>query len=402
MTSRERVLTALNHREPDRVPVDLGAMRSTGMMAIAYARLKRHLGIREGRIRVFDFSQQLAEIEPLILERFQIDTVDIANTSLYPDERTWSPFTLPDGTPAEIPPDVSYRSDGEGGYLAASAKGEVWGRMPKGCLYFDLFEPPYGAPRKPVEEFTLPLYTDKQLEWLRRRAEFLNRHTEYALMGGFSGNTIEKAQRLRGTGNFMLDLAEDPEYAEALLHHLVDIHVRNLKLFLDAVGDAIQIIQFGDDLGTQNGPQISRDMYRRFIHPLHKRLYFLVRERKPHLKIFLHSCGSVEAFMDFFIDEGVDVINPVQTSAVNMEPAYLKAKYGDRIAFWGGGCDTQQILSQASPEQIREHVRERLQIFAPGGGYVFNTIHNIQANVPPENIVALFDAVQDYGTYPIR
>ncbi|RJP33737.1 MAG: methyltransferase [Candidatus Omnitrophota bacterium] len=402
MNSRERVLTAVERRQPDKVPIDCGAMRSTGMTAIAYARLKKYLGITSGKIRVYDFMQQLAEIEPEILYLFAVDVVDIVNTSLYPDERKWKPFTLPDGTPAEVTPDIDFEADGVGGYLARGPNGKIWGRMPQGCLYCEMIEPPFGEPRKPVESFELPLFSDEQLEWQRVRAKYLYEHTEYALMGGFGGNILENGQWLRGWGNFMMDLADDPAYVDALVNRMVEWHLENLSLYLDAVGDYLQLIQMGDDLGTQAGPQLSRDMYRRFIFPAHRQIYAYVHEHYPHIKLFLHSCGSVETFMNDFVEEGVDVLNPVQTSAANMEPNYLKKTYGNRLAFWGGGCDTQQVLPTARPEEIREHVRERMRIFAPDGGYVFTTIHNIQANVPPENIIAVYEAAKEFRVYPIK
>ncbi len=402
MTPRERVLTAVERREPDKVPIDCGAMRSTGLTAIAYARLKEYLGIKGGKIRVYDFMQQLAEIEPEILELFEVDVVDIVNTSLYPDEREWKPFVLPDGTKAEVPPEALFEADGAGGYNARNAKGEIWGRMPQGCLYCEMVEPPFGEPRKCIEDFDLPFLTEEQLEWLQPRAKYLYENTDYALMGGFGGNILEQGQWLRGWGNFMMDMAEDPGYAEALIDRLVGWHLNNLSLYLNAVGDYIQLIQMGDDLGTQAGPQLSSEMYRRFISPAHKRIYDYVHEYYPHIKLFLHSCGSVEAFMNDFIDEGVDVLNPIQTSAANMEPSYLKQTYGNKLALWGGGCDTQHVLCEASPEEIRQHVHERIQTFAPGGGYVFTTIHNIQANVPPQNILAVYEAAKAFRNYPIK
>ncbi len=401
MTPRERVLKTIEHQEPDKVPIDCGAMRSTGMTAIAYARLKEYLGITSGTIRVYDFMQQLAEIEPEILDLFEVDVVDIVNTSLYPDERKWKPFLLPDGTKAEVSPETFFEQDGSGGYLATNEKGNVWGRMPKGCLYCEMIEPPFGEPRKPVEQFELPRFPDEQLEWMRERAKYLYEHTNYALLGGFGGNIIEQGQWLRGWGNFMMDMAEDPSYVKALINRLVEWHLENLKLYLNAVGDYLHLIQMGDDLGTQAGPQLSSEMYHCFIKPAHIRIYSYVQEYSPHVKLFLHTCGSVEAFMNDFVDEGVQVLNPIQTSAANMDPKYLKSTYGKRLAFWGGGCDTQEVLPTAKPEDIREHVKERMRIFAPGGGYVFTTIHNIQANVPPENIVATYEAAKEFRTYPM-
>ncbi|MEW6234644.1 MAG: uroporphyrinogen decarboxylase family protein [Candidatus Omnitrophota bacterium] len=401
MKSRERVLAAIERRPLDKMPIDCGGMRSTGIMAIAYARLKRHLGLATGRIRVYDVLQQLAEIEPEILELFQVDIVDIVNTSLCPDERAWRHFTLPDGAPAETPPQIPIDSDGCGGYVIKNPQGKVVNRMPSGCLYFETVQPPLGAPRDPVESYNLPMYTDEELAWMRRRAQFLYQNTDYALMGGFGGNILEYGQTLRGWGNFMMDLADGDGFAETLIQRFVEQHLVNLERYLDAVGEFIQLIQMGDDLGTQSAPQVSMETYRRSIHPAHKTVYSAVKKRCPHIKLFFHCCGSCECYIEDLIKEGVEVLNPVQFTAAHMDCAHLKMKYGERITFWGGGCDTQGVLPNATPEEIREHVRQQIRLFAPGGGYVFNPVHNIQANIPPENILAVYEAAKEFRDYPI-
>jgi uroporphyrinogen decarboxylase len=392
MNSRERVLATINHQEPDKMPIDIGAMRSTGVMAIAYAKVKKKLGIQSGRVRVYDVMQQLAEIEPAILERFQVDVVDIVNTSLAPMRQAWKTYLLPDGTEAEVPPDHYFESDGKEGWFATNAMGERWGRMPKGCLYFEPISPPIGAPRKAAEEYRVPTWTDEALIQYQENARYLAHHTEYALFAGFGGNILENGQLLRGWGNFMMDLADGSGFADEFIDSLVEQHLHNLKAFLAAVGDSIHIIQMGDDLGTQSGPQVSLDMFRRFILPAYKKVYGYVKEHYPHIKLFLHSCGSIEIYINDLIEVGVDILNPVQTSAKNMDPQKLKDTYGDRITFWGGGCDTQSMLPNCTPQEIEAHVKERIAIFAPGGGYVFTPVHNIQADVPVENIIALYDA----------
>lgn len=402
MNSRERVLTTLQHQEPDRVPIDCGAMRSTGMTALAYHHLKQHLGLTEGYIRVYDVMQQLAEIEPVILQHFEVDVVDIVNTSLCPDPRPWQPYTLPDGTPAEVPPDAWLEPDGQGGLLAKNPDGTVWGQMPKGCLYFEMIQPPLGAPREPVSSYKLPKYSADQLAWLRQRAQALYEKTDFALMGGFGGNILENGQFMRGWGNFMMDLGEGDTYVTDFINHLVEQHLENLDAYLDAVGPYIQLIQMGDDMGTQAGPQLSLDMFRKFILPAQAKVYAFAKKKCPHVALFLHSCGSIEIYLNDLIEAGVEVLNPVQTSAKNMDPVHLKQTYGDRLTFWGGGCDTQVILPHSTPEDIDRHVRERMHIFAPGGGYVFTTIHNVQADVPSANVAAVYEAAKKYRHYPIR
>ena len=399
MNSRERVWAALSHKEGDRVPVDFGAMPSTGIMAMAYGELRRYLGCGKGRVRVYDFSQQLAEPEPEILERFGVDVVDLRNTSILPDNRKWISWTLPDGQEAERPADVLAESDGCGGHIIKDSSGQVIARMPKGSFYFTGLQPALGEPPKPLEEYTFSILQDDYLEMLETRAQWFRKNTEYAVMVGFGGSILELCQGQRGWGNFMMDLAADPEFAGALMDKALESHLRNLERFLGAVGDTVDVIQMGDDLGTQQGPQLSPEMYHEMIYPRHKQVYQYVHAHSK-AAVFLHSCGGIRPLLPDLIDAGVQALNPVQTSAAGMDPAELKAQYGNRLTFWGGGCDTQSILPRGTPEQIDAHVRERISIFAPGGGFVFCQVHNIQAKTPPRNVVAMFEAVAKYRDYP--
>ncbi|MEK6572633.1 MAG: uroporphyrinogen decarboxylase family protein, partial [Bacteroidota bacterium] len=233
-----------------------------------------------------------------------------------------------------------------------------------------------------------------------KKAKFLYKNTDYAIMGGFGGNILECGQEVRGWGNFMMDLVGNRSFAEDLMDELVEMHLTNLKGFLQAVGDYIQIIQVGDDMGTQEASQISLEMYRELVKPRHRRIYQYVKEHS-RLYVFLHSCGSIYDLIPDLIEIGVDILNPIQTSAGGMDPARLKREFGSKVTFWGGGCDTQYMLPRATPEEIDKHVRERIGIFAPGGGFVFTQVHNIQADIPPENILAMFNAVKSYRNYPI-
>jgi len=240
------------------------------------------------------------------------------------------------------------------------------------------------------------LLSNQRLDRLHARARSLYEETDYAILGGFGGNILEAGQFLRGWEQFMMDLAADPEFTHAMLGRLTEWHLANLERYLDAVGDHIQIIQMGDDLGTQIATQLSPAMYREYVKPCHKAIYRYVREHSD-VAVFLHSCGSIYQLIPDLIEAGVEILNPVQTSAANMDPRRLKDEFGDRLAFWGGGCDTQTVLPAATPEEIREHVRERMEIFKPGGGFVFNQIHNVQPNVPPENVVAMLDAAYEFA-----
>ncbi len=416
MNSRERVRAAVEHTEPDRVPIDLGGMGSTNIMAVAYNKLKSYLGIDDGTTRMYDWGQQLCEPESWFLERFNVDVVALSRTLspvTDPDLSReyeakfggeWKPWTLPDGSAAEVSASFNPEPDGQGGWQLRNESG-IYAVMPKGALYFNAGPDAHPLKHaKTVDElgdwhpgFAKEGAYDKAAE----KAKWLHENTDFAIMSGFGGGALEPGQGLRGWGQFMMDIAGDPEMANEIIRRLVESSVHNVKLFLDAGGPYIDIIQMGDDLGTQAGPQMSPEMYHETIHPAHKAVYQAAHEAAPNVKVFLHSCGGIRPLIPDLIDEGVDILNPVQTNAAGMAPEGLKRDLGDDITFWGGGAEVAGVLTDGTPDQVREQVRERLRIFAPGGGYVFNQVHNIQANVPPENVVAMLDAAYEFGTYPI-
>lgn len=399
MTPRERVLTALKHKEPDVLPWDLGGMRSTGIMAIAYANLRRALKLPFDSIKVYDVGQQLAWVDEDIRRIFGIDVIALDTEKVLADHfYGWRPYTLPDKerTNALIP--ANYRvEEMEDGSRLLFADGTAIGKMPSEGFYFDgLYHPLEKAETvKDIEKWEPGTFSQEVLSALRKEAKNLYENTDYAIMGSFGGNIVEGGQALMGWENFMSALLANRPLAEALIEKMVEGHLRNLELYLEAVGDYIQIIQMGDDLGTQNGPMLSPRLYKELIFPAHKRIYEYVHRKAPHIYVFLHSCGGIYELIPYLIEAGVDILNPVQTSAVNMEPEKLKKEFGKDIVFWGGGCDTQRILPFASPEEVKEHIRERIAIFAPGGGFVFCQVHNIQANVPVENIIALLETVRE-------
>ncbi|GAB4565472.1 MAG: uroporphyrinogen decarboxylase family protein [Anaerolineae bacterium] len=397
MDSRERVLTALAHKEPDRVPIDFGGMRSTGIMALAYAPLKRYLGIEEGSIDVYDVGQQLAWVEEPVKQRFSVDVVALDLDALGP----WQPYTLPDGTPARLPARYRIERAPDGSQYILDDEGRRVAHMPPGGYYFDgIYRPLANAETiDDLKRYKWSGRTDDELQRLRKAARFLYEETDYAIMGAFGGNILEAGQGLRGWEQFMIDLAIGGPFLETFLELLTENHLRNLERYLAAVGDYIQIIQMGDDLGTQRGPQVSLDTYRRWIKPYHKRIYGWVHEHYPHIYVFLHCCGGIYELIPELIEEGVQILNPVQTSAYGMDPVRLKREFGADLTFWGGGCETQTTLPRGTPDEVRAQVRERLEIFAPGGGYVFNQVHNVQYGVPPENVTAMFDAAMEFGSY---
>ncbi|NLE44751.1 MAG: methyltransferase [Chloroflexi bacterium] len=403
ISPRERVLASLQHREPDHIPIDLGGMRSTGIMAVAYNRLKAYLGLTDGQTKMFDLMQQLALPEPTVLDRFHVDVVPLPRPSwgLDTDNPRWKPWVLPDGSPAIVPDGFDPIRNERGDWVVLNSEGVMTSRMPAGGLYFDGVDHPLAeaTTAEEIENYELSVISDSELDWLRSAARRLSETTDRAIMGEFGGNILESGQGLRGWDRFMIDLALEPKLADALIQKLVDHHLENLSRYLDAVGDTIQIIQMGDDLGTQQGPQLSPAMYRRFIKPAHRQIYDYVKKHSD-LFVFLHTCGSIYKLIPDLIEAGVDILNPVQVSAVDMDPARLKHDFGQDVVFWGGGADTQHVLPFADTQEIRDHVRHLIDVFAPGGGFVFCQVHNIQANVPPENVVAMFETAIECGGYP--
>lgn len=397
MNSRERVVAALEHREADRVPLDLGAMLSTGITGIAYNKLKAYLGIHNGRTRMYDLGQQLAEPEPAILERIGADVLPL----FISDPKRWKPSTLPDGSPCEVPEWFNPETLPDGSQVLRDEHGHIVARMPKDGLYFDGVYHPLAGVTSVSELEQYPFYSpidQATLTDLHERAKHLYESTEYALMLNGAGSIYEWAQGLRGWDVFMMDLAEDPAFAGTLLAKLVEAHIRRLEQILPAVEGYVQVIQVGDDLGMQDGPQLSPRLYRRVVKPWHEKLYRYIKEH-TRARLFLHTCGSVYAFIPDFIEMGVDILNPVQVSARDMDTRRLKREFGKDIVFWGGGCDTQRVLPFGTPAEVREEVKRRIDDLAPGGGFVFNQVHNIQAGVPPENIMAMYEAVREFGKY---
>jgi len=414
MTRRERVLAAIDHREPDRVPVDLGGMRSTGIAAAAYGRLMKFLGLKEGHIDVYDVVQQLAQPEQAVLDYWDADVVDLGRVFLTEDS-DWKAFTLPDGQAARIPAYVRFEADGAGGWLALAADGTPIGAMPEGAYYLSQTNFPLkdwdGADLAvldrlpehmgkvtwsalPCAPYHLPL-TPEHLADISRRAKVLSETTDYAVMVAFGANLLEWGQYLCRMDQFLVDLVENRRKAVALLDKLVEMHLANLEKILSAVDGYVQIIQMGDDLGTQQALEISPRLYRELFKPRQRLINETVKKRSS-LKIFLHSCGAVADIIPDLIEVGVEILNPVQTSARGMEPARLKREFGRDITFWGGGCDTQSVLPLGSPAEIEAHVKERIETLAPGGGFVFTQVHNIMPHVPPRNIAAMVDAVRRF------
>ncbi len=403
MTSRERVLTACNHREPDRVPVDFSGHPSSGIAAIAYVKLRDYLGLPKKTLYVYDPIQQLAIVDDDVLEKFGIDTVNLA-CGFALTEQSWADWTLPDGAPCKIPAWALPQKEGPR-WVFRSKSGRLIAHMPEGALYFEQTYFPFadeGGPKtipEAMQESMWHVMTCPPGPWvdsaqLAEGAKKLRQTTDKAILGGFGGNLLEAGQFLYRNDNFFMLLAGEPQAAHRFLDGLVEIYMPRLERFLKEVGEYIDIIRFGDDLGMQSGPQVSPKMYREFFKPRHKLMWNRARQL-ANVKVMLHCCGGVRELLPDLIDAGLDAINPVQISCAGMNAGELKAEFGKEMVFWGGGCDTQTILPYARPDAVRRHVQEQVKVLSPGGGFVFQQVHNILANVAPESIVAMFEAVRD-------
>lgn len=399
MTPRERIIEAVNHRETDMLAIDFGGMRSTGISAIAYSKLRKYLGIKESPIKLYDIFQQLAEPEKEVMERMGGDVVQAHRLcpSFGINIDGWKTYRLEDGSDCLVP----------GGYdPVMNEKGErlimhdqtVIAKMPDGGFYYDLIYHPYENVEtfEDIDKIDIPGVTDEELAFLEKEVKQLYETTDKAILFAFGGNILEAGQSDWGFEKFYIDLAINQELVHYWLNKLTNVYMKDLEKIMKVIGKYIHVIQFGDDLGTQEAPQISLNMYREMIKPYHARQYQYIRNNYPSVKVFLHSCGAVFDLIPDLIDAGVEILNPVQISAKGMDPVRLKKEFGKYLTFWGGGANMQYTVNTGSIDQIKREVRELIDIFSPGGGYVFNQVHNIQANVPPERIMAIYDTALEY------
>lgn len=400
MNSRERVLCALEHREPDRVPIDVGGTRQSGIAASTYHKLKTRLGIATPT-RVFDLYQMLAEIERPVMERLGADVVGLNRTAVafgIRNER-WKPWKLFDGTPVEVPGDFNPLVKPNGDLLLLAPDGSPVAQMPRGGYYFDRLDKYPGAAHVDPDKLEVPLLTSRECDHLHAQAEAWRQESDYALMAAM-GPPYELFFGL-GTGDFqawMITLATEPDYVRSLYERLVEAWIENLRRFTGAVGDRVDILQFNDDLGTQDAPFLSVRMFRELVMPYYKQGLDWVH-RHTRMKVFMHNDGAIYPFIPSLIEMGVDILNPVQTTAKGMDPVKLKREFGEKMVFWGGACDCQKTLPFGTPDQVAEEVRENVRILAAGGGYVAASVHNVQAEVPPENVLALYETAQEAGRY---
>lgn len=382
MTSRERLLKALNHETPDRVPIDLGG-NQTGIHKIAYTDLIKHLGIHDD-VQIMDAVQQLAEPCEELLERLHVDTRYIAAGAA----GDWTGGI-----------EINER-DGRKWHDLKDEFGVVWSMPDNNQLYMDISHHPLAdATIDDIRDYPFPKGNDPgRFKGIRERALMLKNETPYAVVGRISGVVYETCWYMRGLEQWFCDMIAEPEFCEALLDQTLKFWMNWFEMYLDEAGDLLDVIMIGDDLAGQHGPLFNPQFYRDIVKPRHKKLAQYIRSRTK-AKIWYHTCGACRAYIPELMDNGVDILNPVQISADDMVPAELKRDYGKKLCFWGGAIDSQHVLPVASPEEVARQVRENVKAFMPGGGYIFNNVHNIQAGVPPANIVAMYDAVYECGKY---
>ncbi len=380
MNSRQRVLQALNHHEPDRIPIDLGATIISSIVKKAYIELKQYLGLPLEQIQMLDYVQQLPYLDDKLMDRFGVD---------------FRMVQLPAATTTSV--DIFE----EGKYYAFIDR---WGsklHMPKSDgLYFDWVDFPIKEASMPaLENYHWPEPDSAAVNaQLGQLAKSVFENTDYALVGSavIGGGIFEQPARIMGLQSFLEALITEPAFADRLMDTITDIYIESCSNYLDQVGPYIQVFTYWDDLAGQNGWMINPQIYRKLIKPKQKRLVEAIR-KKTEAKLFFHCCGAARGIIPDLIEIGFDILNPVQVSAKGMDTRELKREFGREITFWGGGVDTQRVLPFGTPQEVADEVQQRIDDLAPGGGFVFAAVHNIQAYVPPENIVTAFDTARQYG-----
>jgi hypothetical protein len=417
------VSLALNHQEPDHVPLDLGASAVTGMHVSTVHALRQALKLDppETPVMVVEPYQMLGEIAPDLIKALGVDVVGLSSkvTMFGFRNEGWKRWRLSDGTPVLVPDRFNTAPDAEGNvmmYPQGDKSVPPCARMPKNGFYCDALDrqKPFDWVNLDVsdnlEEFSS--ISNEELTYYRNEAERLYAETDKAVFASFGGTSfgdialvpglqLKNPKGIRGVKEWYMCHVRRPDYILQVFERQCEVALENFEKLIKAVGNRVAAVFItGTDFGTQLGPFMSNASYRRLYKPFHKRINDWVH-KNTSWKTFMHSCGSIEPLITDIIETGFDILNPVQTSATNMDPRMLKAKYGDKIVFWGGGVDTQKILPFGTPEQVKKEVQQRISIFAPEGGFVFNTIHNVQPRIPIKNILAMYDAVREFGEYSI-
>ena len=382
LTSRERVLRAINHQEADRVPIDLGGFQ-TGIHKKAYQDLMKHLGFDEESV-ILDPVQQLVKPSEAVLQKFHVDTRYICAHG-------------PDSFKGGI---EQNKRDGRLWHDLKDEFGVIWSMPEDQMLYMDISHHPLAnATIQDIESYPFPEGDDPtRFSGVREQALKMRNETPYAICTGISGVVYEYCWYMRGLEQWFMDTIEQPEFCEALLEKTLKFWMDFHTEYMKAVGDIVDVVMIGDDLAGQHGPLFSTDFYRSVVKPRQKKLVRHIKSLTD-AKIWYHTCGNCVPLIPDLIDNGVDILNPVQISEGCMDGKELKEKFGNDVVFWGGGCDSQHVLPFKSADEVKADVKRNVETFKPGGGYVFNNVHNIQAGVPAENIVALFDSIYDHGFY---
>ena len=418
MTSRERILTTCNHKQPDNLPVDFGGGFQTGIHVSIVYQLRQTLGldVPGTPVKVLEPYQMLGEVAPDLRDALGIDTIPLMGTgTLFGySAKEFKETTLHDGTPMLVPVDFNTEAEPNGDiyqYPCGDRSVPPSAHMPADGYFFDsiIRQEPFDEdnldPNDNLEEFG-PI-TNDEITHYARRAEALYSQTERALFCTFAGLTfgdvalvpapfLNKPKGIRDIEEWYVSTAIRQDYVKAIFERQAEFAIENLCRLHEAVGDKIAVIQTnGTDFGTQNGPFLSVENYRELFMPFQKKVNGWVHEH-TNWKTFMHCCGGVMPLLDSIVEAEFDILNPVQCSATGMDPRKLKKNYGDKLVFWGGGVDTQQVLPFGTPAQVREQVKERIDIFGEGGGFVFCSIHNVQARTPIENLLAMFEVIREY------
>ena len=417
MNSRQRVAAALNHQQPDHVPLDLGASAVTGMHVSGVYKLRQSLGLdKPGTpVKVVEPYQMLGEIAPDLLDALGVDVVGLGglNNMFGFESKDWKRWTTFDGTPVLVPGLFNTEPEPSGDilmYPEGDRSAPPSGRMPKGGFYFDTI-----VRQDPIDDDRLNIQdnlqefgpiSDEALQHFANGADELCRQSDRAILANFGGMAfgdialvpapwLKYPRGIRDIAEWYMSTATRFDYVYEVFSRQCQIALENLEKIYAAVGDRVSAAFItGTDFGMQQGPFISPKAYRELFQPFHRRVNDWIHQHTPW-KTFIHSCGSVVALLPDMIEAGFDILNPVQCSAAGMDPRTLKEEFGNKITFWGGGVDTQQTLPFGKPDDIRRQVRERIDIFGRGGGFVFNTVHNVQAGTPAENLVAVYEAVRE-------
>lgn len=373
-TGRQRIIDAVEHREPDRVPVDFGGSMVTSIHEEGYDKLKSYMNIlTDQRTTIARGRSLVAMVDPEVQDRLGVDCRMLIVNG-------------PDGWEAEA-----------GSDSVVDEWGILWER-PAGFGNYEITKSPLGGAVS-LEDVRAMKWPDPSsarfMQGLRDRARALRNSTDKAIIANLAMQIHTQSYFLRGFSDYLMDLVMNQKLIEAIMDRVLEIFVERTERIMGEIGDFVDIVYVADDLGAQNGPLFSPDIYRKILKPRQRRLFEAIKG-KSGAKILYHSCGAVAAFIDDLAEIGVDILNPVQTSAAGMDSKTLKARFGQKVCFWGG-IDTQRILPFGKPQEVREEVRRRIEDFATGGGYVVAAIHNVRPEVPPENIVAMIEAVHEFG-----